>query len=154
MSFSDGTGTAGGCPAVADSKAVPITEAARTALSDGSEHPYSPARAVGGFVFVSGALSIDEYGTAVEGTLPALDAAMQRLSERLATAGATLADVVRTTYFVTDIAIRGEANRHYESTFETPRPARTFVEVSRLPYGASVEIEAIAHVNEHERTIR
>lgn len=109
-------------------------------------HPYSPARTVGDFVFVSGALSVDESGTAVPGRREALNAAVDRLKERLATVGASLSDVVKTTYFVTDVSLRDEANGQYNEIFRSPRPARTFVEVSRLPYGATVEIEAVAHL--------
>lgn len=109
-------------------------------------HPYSPARMVGDFVFVSGALSVDGSGAAVPGRREALDAAVDRLQERLATVGAGLSDVVKTTYFVTDLSLRDEANGQYHQIFSSPRPARTFVEVSRLPYGATVEIEAVAHL--------
>lgn len=108
-------------------------------------HPYSPAYEVAGFGFVSGALSVDENGKAVAGVEPALDAAVARLTERLATIDMALTDVVKTTYFVTDVSLRDAANRHYEKIFDAPRPARSFVEVAALPYGASVEIEAIAH---------
>jgi enamine deaminase RidA (YjgF/YER057c/UK114 family) len=110
-----------------------------------SAHPYSPAFAVGDLAFVSGALSVDADGRAVTGRVQALVAATERLTERLATVDMELADVVKTTYFVTDVSLRDEANAHYEEIFDVPRPARSFVEVSRLPYGASVEIEAIAH---------
>ncbi|MEV3962151.1 RidA family protein [Nocardia sp. NPDC050193] len=110
-----------------------------------SAHPYSPAFGIAGFGFVSGALSVDEDGVAVPGRRAALEAAMARLSERLSTIDMTLENVVKTTYFVTDVALRDEANRHYESVFAEPRPARSFVEVAALPYGATVEIEAIAH---------
>ncbi|KRE39549.1 enamine deaminase RidA [Janibacter sp. Soil728] len=107
-------------------------------------HPYSPASKAAGLVFVSGALSIDRDGTAVPGRAEAMDAALDRMTERMATVGATLADVVKLTYFVTDVTLREEANRQFERVFEHPRPARTFVEVSDLPYGASVEIDCIA----------
>jgi 2-iminobutanoate/2-iminopropanoate deaminase len=110
-----------------------------------SAHPYSPAFAVGELAFVSGALSVDPDGQAVGGRTEAIQAAVDRLTERLATVGMQLADVVKTTYFVTDISLRQEANAHYEEIFAEPRPARSFVEVAALPYGATVEIEAIAH---------
>lgn len=121
-------------------------EAGSLAVTD--EHPYSPARAVAGFVFVSGALSVDPSGRPAEEGLPSLEAAMERLEERLSTVGAKLRDVVRTTYFVTDLALRDRANQHYREVFGEPRPARSFVEVKSLPYGASVEIEAIAYIGE------
>ncbi|MBB3085491.1 RidA family protein [Geodermatophilus sabuli] len=108
-------------------------------------HPYSPAFAVGDLAFVSGALSVDTDGVAVPGRTEALEAATARLAERLATVGMGLEDVVKTTYFVTDVSLRAEANVHYQQVFAEPRPARSFVEVAGLPYGATVEIEAIAH---------
>ena len=108
-------------------------------------HPYSPAYAVDGFMFVSGALSIDADGKAVEGRTEALDAALDRMTERLATVGGRLENVVKLTYFVTDVSLRDEANLQFERIFSEPRPARTFLEVSRLPYQATVEIDCIAH---------
>ncbi|QDQ97042.1 RidA family protein [Tomitella fengzijianii] len=107
-------------------------------------HPYSPAFAAGGFAFVSGALSVDPEGTAVPGRVEALEAAIARMTERLATVGGRLEHVVKLTYFVTDVTLRDEANRQFEQVFSHPRPARTFLEVSALPYGATVEIDCIA----------
>lgn len=60
------------------------------------------------------------------------------------TFGLDLADVVKTTYVVTDVTLRDEADDQFAEVFAEPRPARSFVEVSRLPYGATVEIEAVA----------
>ncbi|WP_024794600.1 RidA family protein [Tomitella biformata] len=115
-----------------------------TASTSADPHPYSPAVAVGNLAFVSGALSIDSDGIAVPGRAEALDAAIDRMAERLATVGGTLADVAKLTYFVTDVTLREEANRQFERLFVHPRPARTFLEVNALPYGATVEIDAIA----------
>lgn len=112
----------------------------------GNPHPYSPAYAAGGFAFVSGALSIDAEGKAVAGRTEALDAAVARMTERLATVGGKLQHVVKLTYFVTDVSLRDEANRQFERIFSQPRPARTFLEVSRLPYEATVEIDCIARL--------
>jgi enamine deaminase RidA (YjgF/YER057c/UK114 family) len=123
----------------------PISEAGRPQPADTADHPYSPAFEAGNFVFVSGALSVDTAGRAVAGTRPALRAAMERLRDRLATSGLGLEDVVKATYFVTDVAVRRQANEQFLETFAPPRPARTFVEVSRLPYSASVEIDAVAY---------
>lgn len=119
-----------------------------SAATELDPHPYSPAVAVGGLAFVSGALSIDTDGVAVPGRTAALDAAIDRMTERLATVGGVLSDVVKLTYFVTDVTLREEANRQYERLFAHPRPARTFMEVSALPYGATVEIDAIAAVGD------
>ncbi len=112
-------------------------------MSD-DQHPYTEAFDDNGVVYVSGALSMAEDGAVIGGRREALDAALDTLRRRLATVGLGLKDVVKTTYFVTDVSLRTEANDHYAAAFEHPRPARSFVEVSALPYGATVEIEAIA----------
>ena len=108
-----------------------------------AEHPYSEAYDDNGTVYVSGALSVDADGVAVSGRRAALDAALEKLRQRLGTAGLDLADVVKTTYFVTDVSLREEANQQFVEVFAEPRPARSFVQVSGLPYGATVEIEAV-----------
>jgi 2-iminobutanoate/2-iminopropanoate deaminase len=110
--------------------------------SDEASHPYSAARAAGPYGFVSGALSVDADGQPVPGRREALDAAMARLEERLAPIGGRLDQVVKATYFVTDVSLRAEANEQFRDVFTPPRPARSFVEVRSLPYGATVEIEA------------
>lgn len=117
-------------------------------MTSHSQHPYSPAKRVGDHVYVSGALSVDENYQPVEGEEAALNAALDRMSERLATVGAQLDDVVKLTYFVTDVAVRDKANEQFLTHFTKARPARTFVEVSGLPYGATIEIEAIAMMNQ------
>jgi len=112
--------------------------------TDNAEHPYTAAYDVDGLVFVSGALSVDEAGAVVGGRREALDAALDTLRRRLATVGLDLEHVVKATYFVTDLTLRDEANAQFLDRFEAPRPARTFVEVRRLPYDATVEIDAVA----------
>lgn len=109
------------------------TPASGGSAATGSPHPYSPACAACGLAFVSGALSIDNAGKAVSGRVEALDAAIARMTERLATVGDRLQDTVKLTYFVTDVSLCDEANRQFEKIFSAPRPARAFVEVSRLP---------------------
>ncbi|GAC57901.1 hypothetical protein GOHSU_27_00370 [Gordonia hirsuta DSM 44140 = NBRC 16056] len=113
-----------------------------------AQHPYSPAFRAGDTIYVSGALSVDRDYRPVAGRDAALDAAMDRMTERLATAGGRVDDVVKLTYYVTDVSLREEANRQFERVFAQPRPARTFLAVSALPYGATVEIDAIAVVGE------
>lgn len=115
-----------------------------TATTSNAEHPYTPARAAQGLVFASGALSVDDHGRPVAGRRAALDAALRNVAARLATEDARLEDVVKLTYYVTDLSLRNEANEQLVSSWPERRPARTFVEVSRLPYDALVEIDAIA----------
>lgn len=111
-------------------------------------HPYSPAKRFGNQIYVSGALSVDRDYQPVDGRREALDAAMERMTERLATAGGEIKDLVKLTYFVTDLSLREEANQQFIDHFLEAGPARTFVEASALPYGATVEIDAIAIVDE------
>lgn len=126
-----------------------MTDTAAADPTGEDPHPYSPAIAAGGFAFVSGALSIDTEGVAVPGRRAALDAAIDRMTERLATVGGRLEHVVKLTYWVTDVTLREEANRQFERLYpEGVRPARSFVEVSGLPYGATVEIDCVAHLGD------
>jgi len=114
--------------------------------SPDTQHPYSPATRHGDLVFVSGSLSVDSDFQPVAGRSEAMVAALERMTERLATVGATLDDVVKLVYYVTDLSLRDEANEQLLAAFSDPRPARTFVEVSGLPYGSTVEIDATAVV--------
>lgn len=111
-----------------------------------SDHPYSPAKRAGNHIYVSGALSVDHDYQPVPGRKEAVDAALERMRERLATEGGELKDVVKLTYFVTDVTLREECNQQFREHFLEARPARSFVEASALPYGATVEIDAIAVV--------
>ncbi len=111
------------------------------------DHPYRAAVVAGGLAHVSGALGVDPRGRAVLGRRAALTAAVDRLAERLGTVGAGLDDLVKCTFYVTDVSLRAEANDLYRELFPASPPARTFVEVAALPYGATVEIDATARVN-------
>lgn len=122
--------------------------AAPAATTAGADHPYRAAVVAGGLAHVSGALGVDEKGRAVAGRQAALTAAMDRLAERLGTVGAGLGDLVKCTFYVTDVSLRAEANDLYREMFPAGPPARTFVEVAALPYGATVEIDAIARAND------
>ena len=112
-----------------------------------TDHPYSPAKRAGNHIYVSGALSVDHDYQPVPGRKEAVDAALERMRERLATEGGQLKDVVKLTYFVTDISLREECNEQFWEHFMESRPARSFVGASALPYGATVEIDAIAVVD-------
>jgi enamine deaminase RidA (YjgF/YER057c/UK114 family) len=108
-------------------------------------HPYSLTFERDGVIYVSGAAAIDADHKPVTGDTECLAAALGEVRRRLAEQGLGMEHVVKTTYFVTDIALRDEANRQYIEAFSEPRPARTFVAVAALPYGARVALEAIAH---------
>jgi 2-iminobutanoate/2-iminopropanoate deaminase len=110
--------------------------------------PYSQAIAAGGFVFCSGQLGLDP----ATGQLAAADTAgqarqvLQNLSAVLDAAGSGLRQVVKTTVFLADMNDFAAMNAEYEKAFGAHRPARSTVEVKRLPKDARVEIECIATV--------
>jgi 2-iminobutanoate/2-iminopropanoate deaminase len=107
--------------------------------------PYSPFVRAGDFVIVSGQGGMRD-GVVVEGGVTAqTEQTMRNLADRLADAGAQLSDVVKTTCFLTDIRTFSEFNDAYAAAFGDHRPARSTVEVSALPGGMSVEVEAWAY---------
>lgn len=109
------------------------------------DHPYSPVFEHDGLVFVSGAAGIDyETNQPVEGDRASLDAALGEVRRRLEAVGLGLESIVKANYFVVDVGMRDEANRQFRELFADPRPARTFVQVAAVPYGARVAIEAVA----------
>lgn len=107
--------------------------------------PYSPAVVSAGFVYVSGQVGVDAEGNVVgSGAADQAVAAMNNLRAIVLNTGLSMADVVKTTIFLTDIADFAAVNEVYASYFEPPYPARSTVQVSALPKGVKVEVEAIA----------
>ena len=108
--------------------------------------PYSQAIAVDGFVFCSGQIGLDpQSGELVSGGVEAqAERALRNLEAVLDAAGLAMADVVKTTLFLTDIGDFGAVNAVYGRHMPDPPPARSTVAVGGLPKGALVEVEAIA----------
>ena len=108
--------------------------------------PYSQAAAAGQFVFVSGQIPLDpSTGEMAGGTFAnQVERVLANLDAVLKAAGSSPSRVVKVTVFVTDMARFGELNEVYAAFFGGHRPARAVVEVSALPRGAQVEIEAVA----------
>ena len=107
--------------------------------------PYSQAIAIDGFIFCSGQLGMDPAtGELLEGIANQAERAIVNLEAVLAGAGASLADVVKTTIFLSDLANFSTVNDIYSKHVIAPAPARSTVQVAALPRGALVEIEAIA----------
>ena len=110
--------------------------------------PYSQAIVAGGFVFCSGQLGLD----AATGNFVSADTTaqarqvLQNLSAVLEAAGSGLRQVVKTTVFLADMNDFAAMNAEYEKAFGDHKPARSTVEVKRLPKNARVEIECIAIV--------
>jgi 2-iminobutanoate/2-iminopropanoate deaminase len=107
--------------------------------------PYSPVVRAGDFVILSGQGGMRD-GQLVEGGVGAQTTqTLQNVADLLASVGAGLGDVVKTLCFLTDIGTFGEFNDAYAAAFGDHRPARSTVEVSALPAGLSIEIEAWAY---------
>ena len=108
--------------------------------------PYSQAVKAGNLLFVSGQVPLDPAtGAPVEATIQAQTTqSLNNLKAILAQAGATMDNVVKTTVFLKDMEDFAEMNRIYQSFFAADCPARSAVQVGRLPKDVLVEIEAIA----------
>jgi 2-iminobutanoate/2-iminopropanoate deaminase len=110
--------------------------------------PYSQAIRTGDFVFCSGQIALaPATGAMVEGGVEAQTRqVLDNLGEVLTAAGADWNDVVKTTIYLSDLGDFQKVNSIYAEKFGEVAPARATVEVSRLPKGALVEIDAVAHV--------
>lgn len=110
--------------------------------------PYSQGMIAGGFLFTAGQIALDPAtGQVVEGDVSAqAKRVLANLTAVLAAAGATWNDVVKTTVFLQDMNDFAKVNEEYSSALGTARPARTTVQVSGLPRGVLVEIDAIAKI--------
>ena len=110
--------------------------------------PYSQAIQIGQLLFTSGQVPIDpETGAIVEGGIQ--EQARQSLNNIKAilnAAGTNLGAVVKTTVFLQDMNDFAAMNEVYAQFFQEPYPARSAVQVGRLPKDALVEIEAIAQL--------
>jgi 2-iminobutanoate/2-iminopropanoate deaminase len=110
--------------------------------------PYSQAIRAGDFVFVSGQLALKPDHAEIVGDSIAeqTEQVFQNLKAILEEAGSALDRLVKTTVFLTDLGdFQGMNEVYARHVGETP-PARATVEISSLPSGAKVEIEAIAHL--------
>jgi len=120
----------------------------RTPAAPAPIGPYSQAIATGGFVFLSGQIPLSPLTGEVVGDTAA-EQAVQVLSNMeavLEKAGTSASKVVKTTIFLTNLADFAAVNEVYGKVFgvEGSAPARSTVQVSALPRGVKVEIEAIA----------
>ncbi len=110
--------------------------------------PYAHAIRAGDFVFVSGQVGIDPAtGQLVEGLEAQARQALLNLQTILRDADSSLADVVKTTIFITDIAHFPRVNAVYGDFMGAVPPARSTIGVSALPLQALIEIEVIALVH-------
>ncbi|NUQ33523.1 MAG: RidA family protein [Planctomycetaceae bacterium] len=108
--------------------------------------PYSQAIVSGNYVFCAGQIAIDPATNAlVEGGIaPQTERVFDNIQAVLRAEGLTLADVVKTTVFLKNIDDFAAMNDIYAKRFGEHKPARSTVEVAKLPKGALIEIECIA----------
>ncbi len=108
--------------------------------------PYSQAIKANGFLFTSGQIPLDPESGQMTATdvVAQTHRVMANLKAVLTAEGLTFADVVKTTLFLTDLGDFQRVNEIYATYFESDPPARSTVQVTSLPKGAKVEIEAVA----------
>ncbi|MCU7558400.1 RidA family protein [Macrococcus sp. TMW 2.2395] len=106
--------------------------------------PYSHAVVVNNMVYTSGQLPIDKEGQIGEGVEQQTRLVLDNLSAVLEESGSNLKSVVKTTIFISDMNDFPVINEVYGEYFNEHLPARSCVEVSRLPKDVNVEIEAVA----------
>jgi 2-iminobutanoate/2-iminopropanoate deaminase len=112
--------------------------------------PYSQAISVDGLLYTSGQIPLDpKTGAVVPGGFEAqARQVLANLGAVLASAGCTFADIVKTTVFVIDMADFPRLNELYAEAMGSHCPARSTVQVTALPKGSLVEIEAVARIPE------
>ena len=121
-------------------KTIISTEKAPAAIG-----PYSQATEVNGLIITSGQLPIDPAtGAFPEGIQAQTRQSLTNVKAVLEKAGVTMDQVLKTTVFLSDMNNFGAMNEVYATFFPQNPPARSAVEVARLPKNALVEIEAIA----------
>ncbi|HEV2491231.1 MAG TPA: RidA family protein [Candidatus Acidoferrales bacterium] len=108
--------------------------------------PYSQAIRANGFIFVSGQVAFDPAsGQLIEGDIAAqTDRVLQNLKAIIEAAGSSLEKAVKTTVFLKDMGEFAKMNEVYAHFFPAGPPARSTVEVARLPRDVRVEIDLIA----------
>ena len=109
--------------------------------------PYSQAVKVGNMLFASGQIPLDASGNLVDGGIEEqTHQVMKNLGAVLEAAGGTYRNVVKTTLFIKDMSQFAKINEIYASYFGDHKPARSTVEVARLPRDVLIEIEMVAHI--------
>jgi 2-iminobutanoate/2-iminopropanoate deaminase len=106
--------------------------------------PYRPIVRAGDWLIVSGQLGLADGSLVDGGVGPQLTRAVANLKAHLASEGASLTDVAKTTVFLTDMGEFATMNEAYIAAFDGHRPARSAIGVVALPLGGLVEIEAWA----------
>ena len=111
--------------------------------------PYSQAVKTGNLIFISGQIPLDpKTGDIVDGTIEdQANQVLENIKSICEAAGHGLEDIVKITIFLTDLGNFATVNEVMKKYFKEPYPARATVEISGLPLGVEVEIEAIVSTN-------
>lgn len=117
----------------------------RTDKAPAAIGPYSQAIEVNGMVYTSGIIPVvPETGEIPEGSAAQAAQAFKNLSHLLEAAGTSMANVIKTTVFIKEMNDFTAINEVYQTFFAGDYPARSCVEVARLPKDVMLEIEAVA----------
>jgi 2-iminobutanoate/2-iminopropanoate deaminase len=119
----------------------------RTDNAPGAIGPYNQGVRAGGFLFTAGQIPLDPKTMEIVGTTAAEQARQALINARgiVEAAGLTMGDVVKATVFIRDMGQFAAINEVYATFFPGEPPARSVVEVSRLPKDVLVEIELVAY---------
>ncbi|WP_417201829.1 RidA family protein [Acetoanaerobium sticklandii] len=108
---------------------------------------YSQAIEYNGIVYLSGVIAINPSTGILSGTVEEqTERVLNNMKEILDKAGSSMNNIIKTTVFLNDVNDFAKVNAIYERYFSNPYPARICVEVAKIPLGALVEIDAIAHM--------
>jgi len=122
--------------------------AVETADAPKAVGPYSQAIVANGFVFAAGQIGTDpKTGTLAEGFEAQAEQVLKNIAAVLKASGSSMDSVVKATVFLADINDFAKMNEIYGKHFKAPFPARSTVQVARLPRDAKIEIEVIAVLN-------
>jgi len=115
-------------------------------LAPSAVGPYSQAIMHNDLIYVSGVIAIDPATQQLSGTVAEqTEQIMVSLNQILLAAGSSLQQLIKTTIFLRDVDDFDTVNTVYQNFLTEPYPARICVEVSNIPLGALVEIDAIAY---------
>lgn len=118
-----------------------------TANAPAAIGPYSQALIIGNLVFTSGQVGIDPAtGKLLEGLEAQAHQAFKNIAAILDAGGSDMNKVIKTTVFIKDMNDFGKVNEIYAKYFTEPFPARSCIEIARLPKDALIECEAIAEL--------
>ena len=118
-----------------------------TNTAPGAIGPYSQAIKAGGFLFTSGQIPLDPAtGALPEGAAAQARQALTNLTNLIKASGADVSKTVKTVVFIKNMDDFAEINKVYAEFFSEPYPARSCVEVARLPKDVLIEAEAIVEL--------